>query len=525
MAAVKVVIIGAGPAGIFTALRLVDQLEKSPERPNWKITIIDKGKAIDQRHCPSIERRVNCINCPSCGIISGWGGAGAFSDGKLTLSPDVGGQLDAYIGRRRLEELLAETDSIYLRFGAPDRIFGDTDGAVEEIAEKAIRAGLRLVPSRIRHLGTGYSQVVLRQLQEHLAERGVEIRMGVEVADILTSDARTGGLLAGDARTDDLQTGDAAESATSGATADRPAAGKQLTRRVVGVRTAKGEEIAADYVVAAPGREGAEWLGKEARRLGIPLAVNPVDIGVRVEVPSVVMEDITSRLWEAKFIYYSKMFEDRVRTFCMCPHGEVVTENLDGLITVNGHSYAELKTENTNFALLVSKTFTEPFKEPITFGKYIARLANLLGGGVLVQRLGDLLAGHRSTPERLRKSLVRPTLGDATPGDLSLVLPYRYLRGIVDMLEALDRVAPGVHSRDTLLYGVEVKFYSSRLELSKELETPVRNLFAMGDGAGVTRGLMQASASGLVVAEAILARAGRKNNAPGDEVRRVAWRR
>ncbi len=491
MAEIRVVIVGAGPAGIFTALRLAEQLAESPDSPEWHITIIDKGKKLEQRACPSIERGINCVNCPSCGVISGWGGAGAFSDGKLTLSPDVGGQLDAYVGRPRLEELLAETDQIYLRFGAPDRIFGADDEAVEEIARKALRADLRLIPSRIRHLGTGYSQVVLRQLQEHLSQRGVEICMGVDVAGVLTEEVST----------EDTE-------GTSVGGSGRQGKGNARKRRVVGVRTAKGEDIPADYVVVAPGREGAEWLGVEARRLGIPLAVNPVDIGVRVEVPATVMEEITSRLWEAKFIHYSRMFEDRVRTFCMCPHGEVVTENSDGLITVNGHSHAELRTENTNFALLVSKTFTEPFKEPITYGKHIARLANLLGGGVLVQRLGDLLAGHRSTPERLRKSLVRPTLHDATPGDLSLVLPYRHLRAIVDMLEALDQVAPGVHSRNTLLYGVEVKFYSSRLELSRDLETPVENLFAMGDGAGVTRGLMQASASGLVVAEAILTRAG-----------------
>jgi hypothetical protein len=276
--------------------------------------------------------------------------------------------------------------------------------------------------------------------------------------------------------------------------------------QVKGVVTENGEEFHADYVVSVPGREGAEWFAREAVRLKLDMSINPVDIGVRVEVPSVVMEHITDVVYESKLVYYSKSFDDRVRTFCMNPYGEVVIENNSGLITVNGHSYADRKTPNTNFALLVSKTFTEPFKEPISYGKYIATLANMLGGGVLVQRLGDLLSGRRSTPERIKRGLVEPTLKEATPGDLSLVFPYRHLVSILEMLQAMDKLAPGVYSNHTLLYGVEVKFYSARPQLSSALETQVKNLFAAGDGAGVTRGLAQASVSGVMVAREILKR-------------------
>jgi len=259
-------------------------------------------------------------------------------------------------------------------------------------------------------------------------------------------------------------------------------------------------------VVAMPGRAGSEWLKEQAEALGIKIANNPVDVGVRVEVPAVVMKRLTDAVYESKLIYYTQKFDDRVRTFCMCPYGEVVTEFNDGIASVNGHSYQEHRTDNTNFAVLVSTNFTEPFKEPIAYGKYIAHLANILSGGVMVQRLGDLELGRRSTPDRLKHSIVTPTLKEATPGDLSFVLPYRILSGILEMLKAMDEIAPGVYSKYTLLYGVEVKFYSSRLELSECLETKVTNLFAAGDGAGITRGLIQASTSGIIVADEILKR-------------------
>jgi hypothetical protein len=274
---------------------------------------------------------------------------------------------------------------------------------------------------------------------------------------------------------------------------------------VKGVRMEGGLEIAADYVILAPGREGSAWLARQAERLELHTTINPVDIGVRVEVPASVMEEITRVTYEAKIIYYTRRFEDMVRTFCMCPYGEVIREDLHGLYTVNGHSYAHRKSANTNFALLVSKTFTEPFREPIAYGQHIARLANMLGGEVIVQRLGDLRQGRRSTPKRIERGLVEPTLRQATPGDLSLVLPYRYLADILEMLEALDRLALGVNSVHTLLYGVEVKFYSLQLRLGAGLETEIPHLFAVGDGAGVSRGLVQASASGVLAARSIAA--------------------
>ncbi len=306
---------------------------------------------------------------------------------------------------------------------------------------------------------------ILQRMKEYLLSRGVEVHMSSKVSEILVKDKNVHGVLCQDGRT-----------------------------------------IEAKYVVLAPGREGADWLNHEARRIGLETAINPVDIGVRVELPAAVMEHLARIFYEAKFIYYSKTFSDRVRTFCMNPNGEVVLENSNGVVSVNGHSHAYKKTENTNFAVLVSKTFTEPFNEPIAYRRYIASLANLLGGGVIIQSLGDLLSGRRSTRERLTKCMTIPTLHEATPGDLSLVFPYRHLMGIVEMLKALDQIAPGVYSRYTLLYGVEVKFYSSRLALSSSLETQVRNLFAAGDGAGVTRGLAQASASGVVAVREIAKR-------------------
>lgn len=449
-----VIVVGGGPAGIFAAMELAGE--------TGNILILEKGKKLAKRSCPSKEKQIPCLKCQPCSIICGWGGAGAFSDGKLTLSTEVGGFLDEFLPKEKFFRILRYVDDLYLRFGAPQKVYGEEEEIIGEIEKKAVLSDLRFIPSRIRHLGSGRTIDVLQNMEDYLVEKGVEIRCGTKCERLLVE-----------------------------------------KDTVTGVRTVQGEEFRGKFVILAPGREGAEWLGQEAARLGLRTRVNPVDIGVRVEVPAEVLEPLTSMVYEGKFIFYSRFFEDRVRTFCMCPHGEVVMENNDGLITVNGHSHAHKKTAYTNFALLVSKNFTEPFKEPIKYGRYIAGLANLLGGGVLVQRLGDLQAGRRSTPERIRKGLVEPTLKEATPGDLSLVLPYRHLRAVLEMLEALDNIAPGVNSRNTLLYGVEVKFYSSRLELSSSLETKIKNLFAAGDGAGVTRGLMQASVSGVVAGMAI----------------------
>lgn len=454
-----VIIVGAGPTGIFTALELLKEKSELP------ILILEKGNNLEKRVCPMNTRKTPCVKCPSCAIVSGWGGAGAYSDGKLTLTPEIGGNLHEYIGRDNLSELIQYVDEIYIKYGAPDRVFGVDEARLAQLKEKAIRAGLEFIPARLRHLGTGYSQTVLQAMEDDILEQGADIAYGENVKTLLVEEGR-----------------------------------------IVGVKTASGKEVRARYVVAAPGRENAEWLSNEAKRLKIGMKVNPVDIGVRVECPAVITKELTDNIYESKLVYQTPTFDDRVRTFCMSPYGQVVNENNQGLITVNGHSHAEIKTENTNFALLVSKNFTEPFHEPITYGKNIARLANLLGGGVLVQRLGDLLAGRRSTPKRIARGIVRPTLPEATPGDLSLVLPYRHLTSIIEMLQALDQLAPGLYSRDTLLYGVEVKFYSSRLDVDKNLETGIRNLFVGGDGAGITRGLMQASVSGVVIARTILER-------------------
>ncbi len=447
-----VVVVGCGPAGIFAAYEL-------SEKTDLKVLMLDKGPDIDKRKCPT-SRGIGCVRCIPCSLLSGWGGAGAFSDGKLTLSSEVGGWLNEYLDGKELNGLIDYVDKVYLKFGAPEKLYGTDLDKVEEIERKAALAGLKLVREKLRHLGTEECVQILKRVK-HSLERKVEIRTDSEVKSFLVEGGRVTGVTAGDG------------------------------------------EIHAKYVIATPGRVGAEWLAGEAKRLGLKTLSNPVDVGVRVEVSAPVMEEITQILYEPKFVFFSKFFDDKVRIFCVCPRGEVITESYNDVITVNGQSYAETKSGNTNFAILVSTSFTEPFKEPIAYGKYIARLANLLGGGIIVQRVGDLEGGRRSTHERIARNVVIPTLKTATPGDLSFVLPYRYLSDIREMLRAMDQVSPGIYSKHTLLYGVEVKFYSSKLELSNTLETKIHNLFAVGDGAGVTRGLIQASVSGVVAAKEI----------------------
>jgi uncharacterized FAD-dependent dehydrogenase len=453
-----VVVVGCGPAGIFTALEL-------SLHGGLEVAMFDKGLDVDQRHCPA-NRGLGCVKCDPCSLLNGWGGSGAFSDGKLTLSPEVGGWLNEYVDGEELAKLIDYVDRVYVRFGAPEKVYGTDVDRVEELRSRALLAGLRLIPVKLRHLGTERCIEELRAMKRSLEGKAV-VRLGEEVAHVLAE----GG-------------------------------------SVRGVELRSGEVVEGRYVVLAPGRGGASWLRGEAERLGLRLSSNPVDVGVRVEVPAYVMEPLSNVLYEPKFVYYSKTFDDKVRTFCFNPHGEVISECYDGVITVNGQSYVDKRTDNSNFAILVSTSFTEPFKDPIAYGRYLASLANLLSGGIIVQRLGDLKAGRRSTWERIKRNLVEPTLKAATPGDLSFVLPYRYLTDIMEMLKALDEVAPGVYANHTLLYGVEVKFYSSRLELSNKLETKIRGLFAIGDGAGVTRSLVQASASGVMVAREILRREG-----------------
>ncbi|MCW4006728.1 MAG: FAD-dependent oxidoreductase [Candidatus Bathyarchaeota archaeon] len=451
-----VIVVGAGPAGIFSALELT-------EKNNLSVLVLDRGAEIDNRKCPS-SRGFECKHCEPCSILSGWGGAGAYSDGKLTLSNEVGGWLNQYVSETELRSLVKYVDDIYLKFGASEQVYGGDVDKVDEIKRQAAAAGLRLIRQEVRHMGTEKCADTLRMMRKHLDSK---------ITFMPRTDVK--GLIA-------------------------------ENHTIKGVETVNGEKYTGKYVIVAPGRGGAEWLQTEAQVRGLKTVNNPVDVGVRVEVSATAMERLTKVLYEPKLVYYSKLFDDMIRTFCVSPYGEVTTESYDGVLTVNGGSYAERKTENTNFAVLVSTSFTEPFREPIAYGKYIARLSNLLSGGVMVQRLGDLVAGRRSTPERLARSVVTPSLKNATPGDLSFVLPYRYLSDIREMLQALDKIAPGVHSRDTLLYGVEVKFYSSHLQLNNSLETKIHNMFTIGDGAGVTRGLIQASASGVIVAREILER-------------------
>jgi hypothetical protein len=453
-----VVVIGAGPAGIFTALELTELC------PECSLAIIDKGPPLEARSCPQLEEDTECLGCRPCRLLSGWGGAGAFSDGKLTLTPRIGGWLDQYIEPGPLQDYLDYVDSRYVEFGAPDRVFEGEPDRVASIRRKAAGAGLEFIPGRLRHLGTDNCPEILKAMHRQLADR-CDIMMGSTAKQVCTENGC-----------------------------------------VTGVELADGTRLSAATVVLAPGREGADWFSREAQRLGLQLIHNPVDVGVRIETPAVIMEPMTDVLFESKLLYFSQTFDDRVRTFCVCPYGEVVVENNNGLQTVNGRSFERKQSENTNFALLVSKTFTKPFNEPIEYGKNIASLANLLGDGVLVQRLGDLLSGRRSTERRMKRGMVRPTLQSATPGDISLVLPYRHLVSILEMIGALNELVPGVKSQHTLLYGIEVKFYSSRVALTNSLECEIKNLFTAGDGAGVSRGLAQASASGVHVAREISTR-------------------
>ena len=451
-----VVIVGAGPAGIFAALELV--------RGDFdgRIMVVEKGHAIDKRRCPARDR--GCVDCKVCDIMTGWGGAGAFSDGKLTLTTEVGGWLADYTGTEALEGLLEHADDVWVEFGATTEVTSPDAETVERLMHEATLAGMQLVPMRVRHIGTDKSPAVLAAMRVELERLGVEVRTDVAVERVLTADGR-----------------------------------------VTGVELADGTTIEAATVIAAPGREGADLLAAEARRLGITLTNNAVDIGVRVEVPAPVMEHLTDPLYEAKLVYHSKQFGDRVRTFCMNPYGEVTTDSYIGITTVNWHSFSDSRTANTNFAVLVSQTFTEPFDDPIAYGEEIAHLANLLSDGVIVQRLGDLKVGRRSTPARMAQSIVTPTMKGAVPGDLAFVLPYRHMADLLEFLEALDKLVPGVNGPATLLYGVEVKFYSSRLAVGPDLQTSIAGLYAVGDGAGITRGLLQSSASGVVAARSVLA--------------------
>lgn len=458
-----VIIIGAGPSGIFCAYELIK------EKPDMKILMVEKGRAIEKRACPK-RQTTRCVGCTPCSITTGFAGAGAFSDGKLSLSPDVGGNLPEILGYERTNELLREADDIYLKFGADTKVYGLEDyESIERIRTKAIRANLKLIECPIRHLGTEEGYKIYTKLQEHLLAQGVEIRFMTMVKDIIIED--------------------------------------NIAR---GIMTDKGETIYASEIVSGVGREGSEWFSGICKVHHIETKVGTVDVGVRVEVRDEIMKELNEKLYEAKLVYYTPTFDDKVRVFCTNPSGEVATEYYDGgLAVVNGHAYKsqEFKTKNTNFALLVSKNFTSPFKSPIEYGKHIAQLGNMLcDGKILVQRYGDFKRGRRTTEERMDRNNITATLKDAVPGDLSLVFPHRIMLAIDEMIQALDKVTPGIASDETLLYGVEVKFYSNKVLVDTDFETNIRGLRAMGDGASVTRGLQQASANGISVARSILTR-------------------
>ncbi len=449
-----VAIIGGGPSAIFAAYELVIN------NPETHVVMIEEGHDIYHRSCPIAEKKVtHCINCKPCNIMRGFGGAGAFSDGKYNFTSEFGGWLNEYLSDKQVEELIDYVDSINLHYGAPTEFYTTKNSSIRKTA---LEFDLHLLQAKVRHLGTENNLEILTLLYEFLKER-ITILIEKHVDEFKKQGQEFILSLKGDSR-----------------------------------------QIRCDYLIAAPGRSGSEWFSDKCHKLGLSMSSNQVDVGVRVEIPAELFQHITDEVYEAKLVYRTKRYGDLVRTFCMNPKGYVVSENTDGIITVNGHSYRDekLHSKNTNFALLVSNKFTEPFREPQQYGKRIASFSNMLGGGVLVQRFGDLIKGRRTNEHRLSQSFTKPTLA-ATPGDLSLVLPKRHLDNLIEMIYALDKIAPGMANDDTLLYGVEVKFYSSRLQLTSELETEIQNMFGIGDGAGITRGLSQASASGVHVARII----------------------
>ena len=458
------VIVGAGPAGIFTALELLRKGRKE------KIVIVEKGRPVEKRHCPKAETG-RCMNCkPYCHITTGFSGAGAFSDGKLSLCYEVGGELPSLIGEEFAQSLIDYTDSIYLEFGADPHVEGIYDGEeIREIRKNAIKAGLKLVDCPIRHLGTEKAQDLYLALQNHLLAGGVEMRFDTECVDLLIENS---------------------------------------VCRGVKVRAAKGgaeEEILARRTVVATGRRGADWLERRCAQHGIAHKPGTVDIGVRVEVRGEVMEKVNKVLYESKLIGYPKPFKNKVRTFCQNPGGFVSQENYDNdLAVVNGHSYKEKKSNNTNLAILCSHNFTEPFNQPIEYAQKVGELTNMLGAGhIMVQRYGDILDGKRTWQKELSQSNVRPTLVDAVAGDITAAMPYRAMTNIIAFIQMLDQVVPGFASDETLLYSPELKFYSNRVKMDENLVTNVEGLHCLGDSCGWTRGLMMASVMGVLMGRKI----------------------
>ncbi len=449
-----IIIIGAGPGGIFSAYEL------SKLAPELKVAVFEAGHALNKRHCPIDGDKIKtCISCKSCSIMSGFGGAGAFSDGKYNITNDFGGTLHEYIGKKQALDLMHYVDEINMAHGGEGTKLYTTAGT--KFKKECIQHDLHLLDASVRHLGTDINYVVLENIYAELKDK-VDFFFDTPVKTVEVID---GGY---EVKLEDTS-------------------------------------YTCDKCIISVGRVGSKWMENICKELKIPTKSNRVDIGVRVELPADVFSHLTDELYESKIVYKTPKYGDKVRTFCMNPKGAVVNENTNGIITANGHSYEDpaLQTENTNFALLVSKTFSEPFKDSNGYGESIARLSNMLGGGVIVQRFGDLIRGQRSTPKRMEEAFITPTL-NATPGDLSLVLPKRILDGIVEMIYALDKVAPGTANDDTLLYGVEVKFYNMEVEVSDKLESLYEGLYIIGDGSGITHSLSHASASGVYVARNIV---------------------
>ena len=462
-----IVIVGAGPAGIFTAIEL---LRHGSRR---HITIVEKGQAVENRHCPkAITGR--CVNCkPYCHITTGFSGAGAFSDGKLSLSCEVGGDLPSLIGETLAQETIEYTDSIDLEFGADQKVEGVAEGEeLKKIRKRAIRAGLKLVDCPIRHLGTERAQKIYEDIEHYLLDAGVEILFGHECRDLLIEGSRCVGIL------------------LSGPSGER--------------------ELRAQHTIVATGRRGADWLEKICAEHGIAHQPGTVDIGVRVEVRSEVMELVNEVLYESKLIGYPRPFKNKVRTFCQNPGGFVSQENYDNdLAVVNGHSYKEKKSPNTNVAILCSHNFNQPFNQPIAYAQKVGELTNMLGAGhILVQRYGDILDGKRTWPKELAQSNVRPTLPDAVAGDITAAMPYRAMLNIINYIQAVDEVVPGFASNETLLYSPELKFYSNRVKMDTDFNTSIEGLHCLGDSSGWTRGLMMASAMGVLMGRRLAAEEG-----------------
>ena len=448
-----VIIIGAGPGGIFAAYELMQH------KPELKVAVFEAGHALAERNCPIDGEKIkSCISCKSCSIMSGFGGAGAFSDGKYNITNDFGGTLYEYIGKKKALDLMHYVDEINLKYGGAGTKLYSTTGT--RFKTLCIQNNLHLLDASVRHLGTDINYIVLKNLYAYLQEK-VQFFFNTPVLSVTAGE-------------------DGYE-----------------------VICKNGTYRCRDCIISV-GRSGSKWMETVCRDLKIPTKSNRVDIGVRVELPAAVFAHLTDELYESKIVYRTEKYEDKVRTFCMNPKGAVVNENTNGIITVNGHSYEDpaRQTENTNFALLVAKHFSEPFKDSNGYGESIARLSNMLGGGVIVQRFGDLIRGRRSTANRIEEAFITPTL-NATPGDLSLVLPKRILDGIIEMIYALDKVAPGTANDDTLLYGVEVKFYNMEVEVNERLESRYPGLYIIGDGSGITHSLSHASASGIHVARCI----------------------